>query len=71
MRPRQESETSSVSKDQQVAPKIREINSNVGFVSLPDQVHLRAVHKGFEFNLMVVGAFLLTKYICDRHHSRF
>ncbi|CAF1027758.1 unnamed protein product [Adineta ricciae] len=55
MRPRQESETSSASKDQQVAPKIREINSNVGFVSLPDQVHRRAVKKGFEFNLMVVG----------------
>ena len=45
----------SENKDQQVAPRIREISSNVGFVSLPDQVHRRAVKKGFEFNLMVVG----------------
>lgn len=39
-------------------PKIREISSNVGFVSLPDQVHRRAVKKGFEFNLLVVGTCL-------------
>ncbi|CAF2968949.1 unnamed protein product, partial [Rotaria sp. Silwood2] len=60
IRPRQESETNSMNKEQQqqqqqVAPRIREISSNVGFVSLPDQVHRRAVKKGFEFNLMVVG----------------
>ncbi|CAF4023337.1 unnamed protein product, partial [Rotaria sp. Silwood1] len=58
IRPRQESETNSISKEQQqqqqIAPRIREISSNVGFVSLPDQVHRRAVKKGFEFNLMVV-----------------
>ncbi|CAF1256640.1 unnamed protein product, partial [Didymodactylos carnosus] len=35
--------------------RIREISSNVGFVSLPDQVHRRAVKRGFEFNLMVIG----------------
>lgn len=52
VRSRQGSETNSVVKEQ---PKIREISSNVGFVSLPDQVHRRAVKKGFEFNLMVVG----------------
>jgi len=52
VRSRQESETNSVVKEQ---PKIREISSNVGFVSLPDQVHRRAVKKGFEFNLLVVG----------------
>ncbi|CAF1215539.1 unnamed protein product [Adineta ricciae] len=47
---------SELNKDQQqTAPRIREISSNVGFVSLPDQVHRRAVKKGFEFNLMVVG----------------
>ena len=59
MRPRQESETNSINKEQQqpIAPRIREISSNVGFVSLPDQVHRRAVKKGFEFNLMVVGKF--------------
>ena len=44
-------------KEQQIAPRIREISSNVGFVSLPDQVHRRAVKKGFEFNLMVVGMY--------------
>jgi septin family protein len=27
----------------------------VGFGSLPDQVYRKAVRKGFEFNLMVVG----------------
>ncbi|CAF3183602.1 unnamed protein product [Rotaria socialis] len=56
IRPRQESEATSINKEQQqTAPRIREISSNVGFVSLPDQVHRRAVKKGFEFNLMVVG----------------
>jgi hypothetical protein len=54
MRPRQESETNK-EQQQQTAPRIREISSNVGFVSLPDQVHRRAVKKGFEFNLLVVG----------------
>jgi septin family protein len=44
-----------MNKDQPIVPRIREISSNVGFVSLPDQVHRRAVKKGFEFNLMVVG----------------
>jgi septin 7 len=27
----------------------------VGFANLPDQVHRRAIKRGFEFNLMVVG----------------
>ncbi|CAF1292266.1 unnamed protein product, partial [Didymodactylos carnosus] len=62
---RKESESSSsttntktaVHDQQQLQPqqRIREISSNVGFVSLPDQVHRRAVKRGFEFNLMVVG----------------
>jgi hypothetical protein len=53
---RRESDLSSINKEQQqAAPRIREISSNVGFVSLPDQVHRRAIKKGFEFNLMVVG----------------
>ena len=47
-------------KDQQTAPRIREISSNVGFVSLPDQVRRRSIKKGFEFNLMVVGKILLS-----------
>ncbi|CAF3531305.1 unnamed protein product [Adineta steineri] len=53
---RRESESNPTSKEhQQTAPRIREISSNVGFVSLPDQVHRRSIKKGFEFNLMVVG----------------
>ncbi|CAF4593713.1 unnamed protein product, partial [Rotaria sp. Silwood2] len=53
---RRESDANSTNKEQQqTAPRIREITSNVGFVSLPDQVHRRAIKKGFEFNLMVVG----------------
>ncbi|CAF1227132.1 unnamed protein product [Rotaria sordida] len=53
---RRESDINSTNKEQQqTAPRIREISSNVGFVSLPDQVHRRAIKKGFEFNLMVVG----------------
>lgn len=48
-------------KDQQTAPRIREISSNVGFVSLPDQVRRRSIKKGFEFNLMVVGKISLSK----------
>lgn len=57
VRSRAETESNSTGKDNhhQPAPRIREISSNVGFVSLPDQVHRRAVKKGFEFNLMVVG----------------
>jgi hypothetical protein len=58
MENRRESDNSSTNKEQhQAAPRIREISSNVGFVSLPDQVHRRAIKKGFEFNLMVVGMF--------------
>jgi len=48
----------STAKEQHLsAPRIREISSNVGFVSLPDQVRRRAIKKGFEFNLMVVGLY--------------
>ncbi len=35
----------------------------VGFGSLPDQVYRKAVRKGFEFNLMVVGESGLGKVI--------
>lgn len=53
---RRESDLNSTNKEQHLsAPRIREISSNVGFVSLPDQVRRRAIKKGFEFNLMVVG----------------
>lgn len=35
--------------------KVKEIDGYVGFASLPDQVYRKAVKKGFEFTLMVVG----------------
>lgn len=38
-----------------VRPKVKEIDGYVGFASLPDQVYRKAVKKGFEFTLMVVG----------------
>lgn len=34
---------------------MKEIDGYVGFASLPDQVYRKAVKKGFEFTLMVVG----------------
>ncbi|VDP95163.1 unnamed protein product [Echinostoma caproni] len=30
--------------------------SQVGFVSLPDQLHRKAVRRGFDFNLMITGS---------------
>lgn len=36
-------------------PKVREIDGYVGFANLPNQVYRKAVKKGFEFTLMVVG----------------
>lgn len=60
---RRETDINSINKEQQqTAPRIREISSNVGFVSLPDQVHRRSIKKGFEFNLMVVGKYFFLKY---------
>ncbi|XP_041975881.1 septin-7 isoform X3 [Aricia agestis] len=36
-------------------PKVKELDGYVGFANLPNQVHRKAVKKGFEFTLMVVG----------------
>ncbi|XP_017773292.1 PREDICTED: septin-7 [Nicrophorus vespilloides] len=36
-------------------PKTRELDGYVGFANLPNQVYRKAVKKGFEFTLMVVG----------------
>lgn len=36
-------------------PKVRELDGYVGFANLPNQVYRKAVKKGFEFTLMVVG----------------
>ena len=35
----------------------------LGFASLPDQVHRKAVKRGFDFTLMVVGEFIITSEI--------
>lgn len=34
---------------------VREANGYVGFANLPNQVYRRAVKKGFEFTLLIVG----------------
>lgn len=38
-----------------VKPKVKELDGYVGFANLPNQVYRKAVKKGFEFTLMVVG----------------
>ena len=63
IKPHHEPETTSII----TAPRVREISSNVGFVSLPDQVHRRAVKKGFEFNLMVVGMLRYIYYLLNMY----
>lgn len=39
-------------------PKPKEIDGYVGFANLPNQVYRKAVKRGFEFTLMVVGSYL-------------
>ena len=41
--------------NEQSTSTVREISSNVGLLSLANQVYRRAMNKGFQFNLMVVG----------------
>lgn len=36
-------------------PRLKELDGYVGFANLPNQVYRKAVKKGFEFTLMVVG----------------
>lgn len=38
-----------------VKPKLKELDGYVGFANLPNQVYRKAVKRGFEFTLMVVG----------------
>jgi len=35
--------------------KVKKLDGYVGFANLPNQVYRKAVKKGFEFTLMVVG----------------
>lgn len=41
-------------------PKTKELDGYVGFANLPNQVYRKAVKKGFEFTLMVVGKLIET-----------
>jgi len=38
--------------------KVKKLDGYVGFANLPNQVYRKAVKKGFEFTLMVVGKFI-------------
>lgn len=40
-----------------VKSKPKELDGYVGFANLPNQVYRKAVKKGFEFTLMVVGGY--------------
>lgn len=40
-----------------VRPKPKELDGYVGFANLPNQVYRKAVKRGFDFTLMVVGEF--------------
>lgn len=45
-----------VDKEKPVLPRItKELDGYVGFANFPNQVYRKAIKKGFEFTLMVVG----------------
>lgn len=48
---------------QRERPKTKELDGYVGFANLPNQVYRKAVKKGFEFTLMVVGKNFYFKYL--------
>lgn len=52
-------------KETRSAPttKPKELDGYVGFANLPNQVYRKAVKKGFDFTLMVVGEFTLSMSI--------
>lgn len=37
------------------AVTVKELHGYVGFANIPNQVHRKAIKRGFEFTLMVVG----------------
>lgn len=43
-----------------VRPKPKELDGYVGFANLPNQVYRKAVKRGFDFTLMVVGEFFFS-----------
>jgi septin 7 len=38
----------------------RKLTGYVGFANLPNQWHRKSVRKGFNFNVMVVGMYMMT-----------
>jgi septin 7 len=40
--------------------RTKELDGYVGFANLPNQVYRKAVKRGFDFTLMVVGKFINT-----------
>jgi len=48
-------EVTTVSSSVKPAKKVKQLDGYVGFANLPNQVYRKAVKKGFEFTLMVVG----------------
>jgi septin 7 len=51
--------TSSSSLQTQSSKATKEVEGYVGFANLPNQVYRKAVKKGFDFTLMVVGTYLI------------
>jgi septin 7 len=45
-------------KDKVPERRTKELDGYVGFANLPNQVYRKAIKKGFDFTLMVVGKFL-------------
>ena len=43
----------------------RKLTGYVGFANLPNQWHRKSVRKGFNFNVMVVGTLILSRYDDD------
>lgn len=40
----------------------KDLDKNVGFSDLPNQIHRKTIKKGFEFSLMVVGKILFRSF---------
>lgn len=53
-----------------VRAKPKELDGYVGFANLPNQVYRKAVKRGFDFTLMVVGESLLLLRLLRRFHSK-
>lgn len=53
-----------------VKSKPKELDGYVGFANLPNQVYRKAVKKGFEFTLMVVGKFLCKHWVVIAHENK-